>query len=338
MAELLGTAAAAMQIAGCCKSLLEALRAIRYASCTIRRYQCQLRDLESICCSIQRNSLLCTAEIEIQVTSIHSSITNYIDHKLGKSRIFYWPKYFIVRNEFAEFFRTLEEQKTSLTLSISNITASTVHDIRSDVQTMCKKNLLESTKNEEVKMKRFVSAPEYKALPRYELTLRSVPSHGNNMHSSISSLADSTYGSAILSWKEPETVSHSAVENHTTPQPGVKSNPTPQPEVADSEAETLYKSQEHTGQGEQVNGAEVNEKPGEALAKIMKDTKYLGNVKRASSSEGAGQVGPRDSQLNGPDFAKGALAEKSAGVYDKNRMEGRGPQINGPRIGQKKTD
>ena len=330
MAELVGIAAAAMQIAGCCKSLLEALQTISHASCTIRRYRCQLRDLESICCSIQGNSLLCTKEIEIQVTSIHCSITNYIDHKLGKSRIFYWLKYFIVRSEFAEFFRTLEEQKTSLTLSISNVTASAVHDIRSDVQTMCKMNPLESKKNEEARSKRFVSALEYNGSLRHELTLRPVPSYGNFGYNSTSSPADSTYGSMHLPPEQPEAVSHPAMENHTEPQLKMKSDPTPQPKVVDSEAETLYSDHVHAGQGEQVNGPEVNEKPEESLTKITKNTTYEGNVKQASKDG-------RDSQLNGPNFATGALAEPSAGVYRNNRMDGNGLQINGPRIGQRKS-
>lgn len=179
MAELIGTTAAAVQLAMCCTSLLEALQTIRHASSTIRRYKYQLNILESICESIQDNSLLCTREIGIQVRSIISSITNYIDEKLGKSRFLYFVRYFVMRSEFVEIFRILEEKKSSLVLSISNVTASTISDIRSDVKILRGSSAMEpSEKVEDIDPKRFVQAPEPPASPYANGQLGSFPAPG----------------------------------------------------------------------------------------------------------------------------------------------------------------
>ncbi|MCJ1334417.1 hypothetical protein MMC10_011126 [Thelotrema lepadinum] len=327
MAELLGVAAAAVQLAGCCESLLKALRTIRCASCTIRRYRHQLEDLESLCCSLQENSLLCTTEIESQISSIHSSLANYIEKKLGKRRVWYWVRYFIVRDEFAEFFRTLEEKKSSLALSINNVIASAVCDIRSDVRIMCGTSPIKPSEETEThNSKRFVRILEHRASPTHELTIRFMFSREDIAYSSPWSPQDSGYESALLQREKSETA----------PQPDMKNGTASQSKMAESTAKTVYKRQDHAGRGEQVNGPEVNEMPSEPLENLTKDTEYRENVKRASKCEGAGQGEPGDSQLNGPNFATGALAEKSAGVYEKNRMEGNGPQYNGPRIGQKK--
>jgi len=179
MAELLGTTAAAVQLAMCCTSLWQALKTIRHVSSTIRRYKYQLKILESICESIQDNSLLRTREIEIQVRSIISSITNYIDEKLGKSRFLYRVRYFVVRGEFVEFFRILEEKKSSLVLSISNVTASTISDISSDVKILRRSSAMGPSENvENIDPKRFVQAPEPPASPYANGQLGSFPAPG----------------------------------------------------------------------------------------------------------------------------------------------------------------
>lgn len=103
----------------------------------------------------------------MQVRSIIPSITNYIDEKLGKSRFLYWVRYFVVRGEIVEFFRILnEEKKSSLVLSISNATASTISDIRSDVKMIRISSAMEPSENvENIDPRRFVQAPEHPAPP-----------------------------------------------------------------------------------------------------------------------------------------------------------------------------
>ena len=145
MAELLGTVAAAVQLAGVCSSLLDTLQTVRYASRNVRKYRSQLKSLESICLSIQGNTLLRTKEIGAEVQSILSSVTYYLDIKLGTSGSTRWMKYLVVHRELTELFKTLEEKKSSLVLRISSITASAIEEIRSHVRLIAGKKLSESS-------------------------------------------------------------------------------------------------------------------------------------------------------------------------------------------------
>ena len=216
-------------------------------------------------------------------------------------------------------------------LSISNITASTANDIRSDVQIIRGLNTMElSTENEILSSKRFVPAPEHRALSKCELELTTWrPSSSGDLANQSST--------ALVVARDKSTFRQDPEQPSTCQAESVKNT-----------AKATYRFQEHTGRGEQLNGPEVNEAPRKSLLEITENLVYHGNIKRESKEERNKDGEPAsvnernrkresgNSQLNGPKFANGTTAQPYAGVWENNIMEANGKQVNGSTIGKEK--
>ena len=299
MAEVLGTAAAAIQLATYCGSLLNALQTIRYASRTIRRYRQELKELERICYSIHANSLLRTEEIAIQINSIISSVVDYIDNKLGKSRGLHWVRYLLGHAEFAEFFKTLEAKKSSLALSICNVSASAIYDIRTDVRYIrgisnhwSEAEIIDLKKNPTP-----VSDHPKPSVPM--LITCAYPTRGyehctDRLDEMSRSMSDSGYQS--------DGSQHTMQDTST------------RPEEAKPVAKAVYTGQTHAGSGDMLNGPEVNERPDESLVKITEHLEWNENTKKSNKDKEKGVGSPVHSQTNGPHFTDGKLAQPYAGT------------------------
>lgn len=306
MAEILGTAAAALQLAGYCSSLWSALNSIRCASRTVRKYRQQLEELERLCYSIRANPLLWSEKIDTQIISIISSVANYIDNKLGKWRALYYFKYIVERTEFAEFFRLLEADKSTLLLSISSISASLLYEIRADlhlIRTMNKLGKKTETMNSEQSLVSFSEHQEPSASARGCDPAQDEQRLTFLHEGTPPSISDSGYQSDFETSRSAESS-----EQYSRPQL----------EEAEHTAEVSYFGQVHTGDGVQLNGPEVNEKPDEPLVKLTKNSVYEKNVKKPGRGKGCISGASKNAQINGPDFARGKYAQPYAGRQDIN--------------------
>ena len=137
MAEVLSIVAASAQLAETCLTFIEFTKKIKGGSSALRRYHEQLQDLSNLSKSISRNPLLQTTEIGNHTRTILSILSeNSFDHLLHKSR-FHRTVYFIRQDRaLAALFAELEKRKTTLSLVISNIQSTTIHQIHGDIRAM----------------------------------------------------------------------------------------------------------------------------------------------------------------------------------------------------------
>ncbi|CAM1502183.1 Fc.00g041670.m01.CDS01 [Cosmosporella sp. VM-42] len=137
MAEIVGVAATATQLATACFSLLDLIKKIKGGSSTLQRYHEQLQELRSLSYSISQNPLLQTTEVGTLTQYLLSVIDeNCLATLLQKGRVLRTWGFIYKERDLLSAFATLERQKTNLSLLIEDIQARTLHQIQIDIRTM----------------------------------------------------------------------------------------------------------------------------------------------------------------------------------------------------------
>ncbi|KAI5461246.1 hypothetical protein BGZ63DRAFT_230772 [Mariannaea sp. PMI_226] len=137
MAEIVGVAASAAQLAGICFSLLDIIKKIKGGSSALKRYHQQLQELSSLSDSISKNPLLQTPEIGDQTHTILSIIQdNCLNSLLQKNRWLQTWGLFHRERDIIDIFAVLERQKASLSLAIEDIQSRALYQIQTDINIM----------------------------------------------------------------------------------------------------------------------------------------------------------------------------------------------------------
>lgn len=135
MAEIVGVAASATQLAVMCVSLLDLMKKIKGGSSTLKRYHQQLNELRSVSESISTNPLLQTPEVESHTQTLLAIIDdNSLSHLLRKGRLLRTLGFLHKERDLLDSFSSLERHKTNLSLLIEDIQARTLHQIQSDIK------------------------------------------------------------------------------------------------------------------------------------------------------------------------------------------------------------
>lgn len=135
MAEVVGVVAAAAQLTGACLSLIQLTERIKGASSMLSNYQSQFQELHNLSISIAQNPLLQTEEIFSHTQSLLSFIRSS-SLELHLQRGLISRTWYLIRREkqLAETASSLERRKSSLSLTINDIQARALYDIRSNVK------------------------------------------------------------------------------------------------------------------------------------------------------------------------------------------------------------
>ncbi|KAK1722842.1 uncharacterized protein BDZ83DRAFT_653544 [Colletotrichum acutatum] len=142
MAEIIGVAAAASQLAVSCFSILELMKKIKEAPSALKNYQTHLQELYDLSTSISLNPLLQTKEIGVQTLSLQTIVNQYdIEPILGRSRLLQSLGFLRKERDLKNTLDVLERRKSHLSLIIHNIEASTLHQIHSDIRVMANRPL-----------------------------------------------------------------------------------------------------------------------------------------------------------------------------------------------------
>ncbi|KAK0377545.1 hypothetical protein CLIM01_05097 [Colletotrichum limetticola] len=142
MAEIIGVAAAAGQLAVSCFEILELIKKIKEAPSALRNYQTHLQELHDLSTSISLNPLLQTTEIGVQTLSLQAIVNQYdIKSILDRSRLLQSLGFLRKERDLKNTLDVLERRKSHLALIIHNIEASTLHQIQSDIRAMANRSL-----------------------------------------------------------------------------------------------------------------------------------------------------------------------------------------------------
>ncbi|EXF80880.1 hypothetical protein CFIO01_03388 [Colletotrichum fioriniae PJ7] len=142
MAEIIGVAAAASQLAVSCFAILELMKKIKEAPSALKSYQTHLQELYDLSNSISLNPLLQTTEIGVQTLSLQKIVNQYdIESILGRSRLLQSLGFLRKEKDLKNTLDILERRKSHLSLIIHNIEASTLHQIQSDIRVMANRPL-----------------------------------------------------------------------------------------------------------------------------------------------------------------------------------------------------
>ncbi|KAL5594831.1 hypothetical protein FOVSG1_008520 [Fusarium oxysporum f. sp. vasinfectum] len=137
MAEIIGVAASASQLATACFSLIDLVKKIKGGTSSLKRYHQQLQDLKSLSTCISENPLLQTPEVGSQTQAILSIINNnYLNSLLQKGRFLRTWGLLYREQDLIETFANIERQKTNLSLAIEHIQSKALHRIQSDIHNM----------------------------------------------------------------------------------------------------------------------------------------------------------------------------------------------------------
>lgn len=137
MAEVIGVAVAAGQLAVSCLAVLELTKKIKEAPSALKKYQEQLQDIRGLSDSISQNPLLQTAEVGLQTQSLRKIVEeNSLETLLQRNRLHRTLGFLRKDKDLIVLLDTLERQKTQLSLIIHNIEASTLHQIQTDIRAM----------------------------------------------------------------------------------------------------------------------------------------------------------------------------------------------------------
>ncbi|KAF4463839.1 hypothetical protein FALBO_9327 [Fusarium albosuccineum] len=140
MAEIIGVAASATQLATACFSLIDVVKKIKGGTSTLRTYQQQLRDLRNLSTCIAGNPLLQTPEVGVQTQAILFIIkNNCLNSLLQKGRLLRTWGLIYREQDLLETFAQLERQKTNLSLAIEHIQSKVLYQIRVDVHKMAER-------------------------------------------------------------------------------------------------------------------------------------------------------------------------------------------------------
>jgi hypothetical protein len=142
MAEIVGVAATAAQLAMACLSLMDFVKKIKGGTSTLEKYHQQLQELKGLSTSISKNPLLQTPEIGLQTEAILSIINNNCLLSLRhKSRLLRTWGFLLSEQDLLEDFTTLERRKTSLSLIVEQIQCRALYEIQADIRIMADRKL-----------------------------------------------------------------------------------------------------------------------------------------------------------------------------------------------------
>ncbi|KAK1703993.1 hypothetical protein BDP67DRAFT_584148 [Colletotrichum lupini] len=142
MAEIVGVAAAASQLAVSCFAILELMKKIKDVPSALKDYQTHLQELCDLSTSISLNPLLQTKEIGSQTLSLQAIVNQYdIESILSRSRLLQSLGFLRKERDLKNTLNILERRKSHLSLIIHNIEASTLHQIQSDIRVMANRPL-----------------------------------------------------------------------------------------------------------------------------------------------------------------------------------------------------
>lgn len=142
MAEIVGVAATAAQLAMACLSLMDFVKKIKGGTSTLEKYHQQLQELKGLSTSISKNPLLQTPEIGLQTEAILSIINNNCLLSLRhKSRLLRTWGFLLSEQDLLEDFTALERRKTSLSLIVEQIQCRALYEIQADIRIMADRKL-----------------------------------------------------------------------------------------------------------------------------------------------------------------------------------------------------
>ncbi|KAH8676913.1 hypothetical protein BGZ61DRAFT_535896 [Ilyonectria robusta] len=135
MAEIVGVAASATQLAVMCVSLLDLMKKIKGGSSTLKRYHQQLNELRSVSESISTNPLLQTPEVESHTQTLLAIIDdNSLSHLLRQGRLLRTLGLLHKERDLLDAFSSLERHKTNLSLLIEDIQSRALYQIQGDIK------------------------------------------------------------------------------------------------------------------------------------------------------------------------------------------------------------
>lgn len=137
MAEIIGVAATAAQLAMACFSLIDVVKKIKGGTSTLEKYCQQLQELKGISTNISENPLLQTPEVGRQTEAILSIINNNCLVSLRqKGRLRRTWGFLLKEQDLLDDFTVLERRKTSLSLVVEQVQCRALYEIQADIRTM----------------------------------------------------------------------------------------------------------------------------------------------------------------------------------------------------------
>lgn len=156
MAEIVGVAASATQLAVMCVSLLDLMKKIKGGSSTLKRYHQQLNELRSVSESISTNPLLQTPEVERHTQTLLAIIDdNSLSHLLRQGRLLRTLGLLHKERDLLDAFSSLERHKTNLSLLIEDIQSKALYQIQGDIKVIANmsSNLPVASSNQDMETK-----------------------------------------------------------------------------------------------------------------------------------------------------------------------------------------
>ncbi|KAF2967018.1 hypothetical protein GQX73_g6535 [Xylaria multiplex] len=137
MAEIVGTIAAASQLAKYLVDICDVLYVSVNTSRILENHKVHVQELKTICTAIRESPSLQTSEVISCISQIIDAIDQSIIFSiLKKPRSLRWFIFFISQKPLLEFFQRLESHKTSLNLCVTAIHTSKLNTIHDTVQAL----------------------------------------------------------------------------------------------------------------------------------------------------------------------------------------------------------
>ncbi|KAH8807361.1 hypothetical protein F5884DRAFT_856943 [Xylogone sp. PMI_703] len=249
MAEVLGVVAAAAQLTGYCNALCEIVQKIKNSTSTLQYYQSQINGLRNIARTIENNQLYCdNKEIVSRTFGIIEALEEFdCSAYLRRCRLYHIWAALHKNRKLEGLFQRLEEEKSSLSLCILSVHASTLHEINSNIKTMgggkatpdlanCGENLQPSHHPGAT-----ASQEPHETYPPDAIASQ------DNYDNKITASGQPGVPSPIASDEKQHSRSPSDTSTLINPQDFYQAAPS-----------FYYKKNEKTGNGDQVNGGQVN--------------------------------------------------------------------------------
>ncbi|KAH7176445.1 hypothetical protein EDB81DRAFT_875254 [Dactylonectria macrodidyma] len=135
MAEIVGVAATATQLAVMCGSLLDLMKKIKGGSSALKRYDQQLNELRSVSEFISKNPLLQTPEVGSHTQNLLDIIDdNSLSYLLERGRFVRTLGFLHREKDLLEAFSSLERHKANLSLLIEGIQSKALYQIQNDIK------------------------------------------------------------------------------------------------------------------------------------------------------------------------------------------------------------
>ncbi|KAI1162717.1 hypothetical protein F5B18DRAFT_364532 [Nemania serpens] len=335
MAEIIGTIAAASQLAKYLTDICDVLYTSVNASRILENHKTHVHELRTICIVIRESPSLQTSE----VTSCISQIVDAIDQSiifsiLKKPRSLRGIVFFISQKPLLEFFQRLESHKASLNLCVTATYASKINTINDTVQA------LYSAKNQ---------APSRSA--QTELNIENKIS---SLSSSMPKNTEANIGKKVskrrhqLPLESPAgsgQTAHTGTayqgNNHESPS-GHRHQPVPASSAQPCQTAhtgTAYQGNNHEGPtGHHHVGPtfSLRNKSWQGLKRAFGGDRYESNdSKKGNDGNWGGQL---KSMHVGPEFTEHAEPEKTGGAYYHNVKHDDGLQQVGPVVHHRRYD